>query len=67
MDFPATKADVHNAATRVIKANLVAQITSLKARSEAARNFCMNNNMRIEADLCDAQILALTTQLKRYV
>jgi hypothetical protein len=66
MDFPATKFDVHRAATRVIKMNIANQIISLKARLKAARGFCMNTSMTIECTLLEAQIKALEKQLNKY-
>jgi len=39
------------------------QLISLKARREAAMNFCMNNSLRIEVELLDAQIKALEKEL----
>lgn len=73
MDYPATKKDIarlqhqilHNT-QRIIKVNLMHEIVSLQARMKKARQYPYNTALQLEAELCEAQILALTERLERY-
>ncbi|QRE00453.1 hypothetical protein [Burkholderia phage BCSR52] len=44
---------------------LRAQLVSLKARREAAANYILNTEMRIEMTLLDAQIDAIEAEIKK--
>ena len=73
MDYPANKRDIAllqnqmlQNTQRIIKVNLMHQIVSLQARMEKARQYPYNTALQLEAELCEAQILALTERLEKY-
>ena len=73
MDYPANKRDIAllqnqmlQNTQRIIKVNLMHQIISLEARMKKARQYEYNTSLQLEAQLCEAQILALTERLEHY-
>ena len=70
MDFGATKSDLiglKSEMKRFIKIqSVIPELISLKARYEAAQDFCLNQNMHVECRLLEAQIKALEEKLDDY-
>lgn len=59
-----TNEEMAQMVNQLVLANLSIQRTSLSARRKAARNYSMNTDLQLEANLLDAQIAALDILFK---